>query len=154
MKKNYFAPILLAALLLSFLDNQTHPAKWLTGTWEYKTARGSLFETWDLVHDSSLQGRSYRVRENDTLPMETIRLVKERDTLFYIPTVPDQNNGEPVRFAATVVKDNELLFTNPAHDFPQWISYRLVRPDSLVASIGGTVQGQQRQQVFPMKKIR
>lgn len=154
MKRNHFALTIVLCLLLPFIHNAGHPAKWLAGTWEYKTARGSIFETWEPANDSLLLGRSYRVREKDTLPMETIRLIKEGDSLFYIPTVPGQNGGQPVRFAATVVKDNELLFSNPAHDFPQWISYKLIRPDSLVASIGGTLQGEERKQVFPMKKVR
>lgn len=154
MKRNHFGLTIVLCLLLPFIHNAGHPAKWLAGTWEYKTARGSIFETWEPANDSLLLGRSYRVREKDTLPMETIRLIKEGDSLFYIPTVPGQNGGQPVRFAATVVKDNELLFSNPAHDFPQRISYKLIRPDSLVASIGGTLQGEERKQVFPMKKVR
>lgn len=154
MKRNYFVfPLLLAALLPAF-RHHTLPAGWLRGTWECKTPKGSIYEIWQPVADKEMHGRSYRVRGQDTMTLETVRLVQEGDSLYYIPTVKDQNNNQPVRFAATVITEKELVFSNPQHDFPQWISYKLIKPDSLVASIGGIIQGKERSQAYPMKKIR
>ena len=45
-----------------------------------------------------------------------------------------------------------MIFSNPAHDFPQWIIYRLRGSDSLVARIEGTRNGQLRGIDFPMRR--
>jgi hypothetical protein len=47
-----------------------------------------------------------------------------------------------------------MIFENPAHDFPQFISYTKITTDSLVAEISGTKNGQARKQRFPMKRIK
>ncbi len=127
-------------------------AAWLTGTWENKTPRGSIYETWTKVNDAELSGKSYVLKEKDTVVFETIRLVREQGNLFYIPTVKDQNQGLPVRFAAKTISETQLVFENPEHDFPQTISYTRISADSLVAEISGNKNGQACRQVFPMKR--
>ncbi len=134
--------------------NELKNAEWLIGTWENKTARGSIYETWDKTSASEFAGKSYIVKEKDTVVFETLRLVQEKDKLFYIPTVKDQNDGLPVRFTAKTVSGTELVFENPQHDFPQVIAYTKAGTDSLVAQISGTRNGQERRQVFHMKRVR
>lgn len=158
MKKTYI--ILYPLLALLWLSN-TKPAhqhsirqaEWLVGTWENKTSRGSLYENWSKLHENELAGKSYMIRDKDTMVFETIRLLQEKNTLFYIPTVKNQNDDQPVRFALKNMTDSLLVFENPEHDFPQVITYRKVRADSLVAEISGIRNGQERKQQFPMKKI-
>ncbi|MCD8538665.1 MAG: DUF6265 family protein [Leadbetterella sp.] len=128
-------------------------AEWLVGTWENKTPRGSVYETWNKAGDTALTGKSYRVAEKDTMVFETLRIVREKDGLVYIPTVKNQNSGLPVRFTATQVTASGLVFENPEHDFPQLISYTRVGADSLVAEISGIRNGRERKQVFPMKRM-
>ncbi len=128
-------------------------AMWLTGTWENKTSRGSIYETWIKVTDTELSGKSYILKEKGTVVFENIRLVQEQDVLYYIPTVKDQNKGLPVRFAAKTISETQLAFENPEHDFPQTISYTRIGADSLVAEISGNKNGQVRRQAFPMKRI-
>lgn len=134
--------------------NQIESARWLVGTWENKTPRGSVFETWNKVNDNELSGKSYVLKEKDTIVFETIRLVKEESGLFYIPVVKNQNEGMPVRFSATTMSANQLVFENQQHDFPQVISYTKVGSDSLVAEISGTKNGQARKQTFSMKRVK
>ena len=56
-------------------------------------------------------------------------------------------------FMATAVSDSLVIFANPAHDFPQTISYRRVTRDSVVARIerprGGKIKGID----FPMRRV-
>lgn len=129
-------------------------AGWLIGTWENKTQRGSMYETWAKVSDDELSGKSYKLKEKDTIVFETIRLVQEQNSLFYIPNVNNQNGGLPVRFATKNVSDIELVFENQQHDFPQIISYTKINADSLVAEISGTINGKERKQTFPMKRVK
>ncbi|MBK8635198.1 MAG: hypothetical protein IPN72_17185 [Saprospiraceae bacterium] len=129
-------------------------AEWLIGTWENKTSRGSMYESWNKLNDSVLSGKSYIINEKDTIVFETIQIVQEENRLFYIPTVKNQNNNLPVRFAGKNITENQLTFENPDHDFPQIISYTKLGLDSLVAVISGVKNGQERKQTFAMKRVK
>jgi hypothetical protein len=129
-------------------------AQWLIGKWQNATPDGMAGEAWEKKDDSSFTGRSFFVKGKDTLSSEALRLSCINDTLFYIPTVSNQNNGQPVKFWLREITDNSLVFENPQHDFPQQISYRLVTPDSLMAEISGTMKGEQHSEKFPMSRVK
>ena len=144
-------------VLCAWTTKQTNDIKkteWLIGTWENKTQRGSIYETWSKTNDNEFSGKSYIVKEQDTIVFENIRLVQEQDGLFYIPTVKNQNDGLPVRFATRTISETKLIFENSKHDFPQIISYTKISADSLVAEISGIKNGQERKQTFPMKRVK
>lgn len=134
--------------------NKIKNAEWLIGTWENKTQRGSIFETWTKISEVELSGKSYILKEKDTIVFETILLLQEQDSLFYIPKVKNQNGDLPVRFNAKTISDTELVFENQQHDFPQIISYTKINADSLIAEISGTKNGKERKQTFPMKRVK
>lgn len=129
-------------------------ADWLIGTWGNKTDRGIIYETWSKTNDTEFAGKSYVVKELDTIVFENIRLVQEQDGLIYIPQVDSQNDGLPVRFTGKAISETQLIFENSQHDFPQIISYTEISTDSLVAVITGAKNGQKRRSVFPMKKLK
>lgn len=134
--------------------NDINKAEWLIGTWENKTSKGSIYETWNKTSDNELSGKSYIIKEKDTIVFENIRLVQEQNGLFYIPTVKNQNGGLPVRFAAKTISETQLVFENQQHDFPKIISYTKITSDSLVAEISGTKSGKERRQFFSMKRMK
>lgn len=129
-------------------------ADWLLGTWENKTPKGSIYETWNKTNDHEFSGMSYIIKEKDTIVFENIRLAWEQDGMFYIPVVKNQNEGLPVRFASKTISENQLVFENLQHDFPQSISYTKINPDSLVAEISGSKNGKERKQTFSMKRVK
>ncbi|MBO9151544.1 DUF6265 family protein [Chitinophaga sp. GCM10012297] len=147
-------PLILFCCWQTAATAQITRAGWLTGTWEHKTPRGITYETWKKVSADELQGASYSLEGNDTTIFESVRLLQKEGRLYYVPTVKGQNNGQPVSFALKQATDEQLVFENPQHDFPQTVSYRRIGADSLVAQISGTRNGQFRTVVFPMKKIR
>ena len=156
--KTFFTFSLIAfAWIASGLDNiqkaDFNKATWLLGTWENKTARGSMYETWKKVSDRELAGKSYALNENDTIVFETVQLIQNEKGMFYIPTVKNQNNGMPITFTLTKISDTSMTFENSQHDFPQKISYTKITTDSLVAEISGIRNGSKRSQTFPMKKL-
>jgi len=134
--------------------NYIKKAEWLIGTWENKTPKGSVYETWDKTNETEFAGKSYIVNEKDTIAFENIRLVQEQDGLYYIPIVKNQNNGLPVRFATKTISETQLVFENPQHDFPQIITYTKINANSLVAEILGVKNGKERKQTFPMKRVK
>lgn len=152
------ASVLVISAIYNPLSAQTTSAvsnaKWLLGKWENQTQRGKMVEEWLVINDSAYAGRSYMITATDSIPLESIKLKKEGDNLYYIPTVKGQNNEQPVKFKLISSSATQLVFENPAHDFPQKISYTLEGIDSLVAEISGAVNGQQRARKFPMKRVR
>lgn len=135
--------------------NLLDTAKWFIGTWQNQSADGLYSETWNLKNDSLYEGVStVVVNKKDTVFYESITLEQKNKEVFYNVSVKDQNHGEPVSFKLTSVNDKQLVFENPAHDFPSKITYNRIKVDSLVASISGMVDGKEKAVEFPMKKIK
>jgi len=132
--------------------NKMAVVDWLIGTWENNMEKGRLSESWEKVNDSTFSGKSFFIKDNDTLSDETI-ILKQKDTnLFFIPTVKGQNNGNPVVFKMTSNSAKQIIFENKTHDFPQKITYTQINKDSLVAEISGIEQGKPSSESYPMKR--
>jgi len=151
--------MIVATLLISLCSSSNipepaqHKAAWLVGTWVNHRPNGDIYENWLKTGDMELTGKSYKLRGGDTVLLETIHLIQKDNVLFFIPVVTDQNGGKPVRFQEISGKADELLFENKQHDFPQFISYRKITTDSLVAEISGNQKGKFQNQIFPMKRL-
>lgn len=127
-------------------------ANWLLGKWGNTSAEGNLTETWRQENDSTFVGDSFVTVEIDTVFHENVVLEQKNDSLFYKVTVKGQNNNEPVAFYLTTANDDQLVFENPKHDFPNKITYSKISNDSLVAEISGMKDGKQSKELFAMKK--
>ncbi|RZJ83642.1 MAG: hypothetical protein EOO20_22440 [Chryseobacterium sp.] len=166
MKQTLFFSILLAATLTSCKKEKeaevtkqkqkNYPgiekAAWLDGSWGNASSQGTLSEKWVKANDSVYYGESYFIVSNDTVFAEKVKLDETNGKLAYTVSVPGQNNEKPVRFEATTMTDNQLVFENPAHDYPNKITYNKVGTDSLVAEISGTKGGKPASELFKMKK--
>lgn len=154
-KKILFFAVVLASFesCIAQQTNKIKQAEWLIGTWENKTAEGSVYESWVKQNDSVLVGKSYMLKGKDTVVFESVRLVQEQANLFYIPIVKDQNNGLPVRFALKTISNGKMVFENPTHDFPQLILYTKTGTDSLIAEISGIEKGKQHKETYRMQRI-
>ncbi|MFD2938759.1 DUF6265 family protein [Flavobacterium notoginsengisoli] len=128
-------------------------AEWFIGEWGNKSAEGELTERWKKENDSVYLGESYFVvGQNDTVFAEHVRLEEANGKLSYIVTVPGQNKELPVSFEMTSATDNQIVFENPEHDYPNKIIYNLVAKDSLIAEISGLKKGKPNTERFVMKK--
>ncbi len=148
--------VLLTALWLApgcSLREQLQNPDWLLGTWIQQTARGAVYETWQRNEDLTFSARSYRLNGQDTLLLETVTLQRENNLWIYIPTVSKQNEGRAIRFQMESQDDSSLVFTNPAHDFPQKITYYAIGSDSLVAVISGLREGKIQARTFKMERL-
>ncbi|UHO40169.1 hypothetical protein H5J24_09320 [Chryseobacterium capnotolerans] len=156
--KTKLIPAIIAILMMgSWAQQQGELSKleWLLGTWETKTPKGSLYETWKRKSPIEFQGKSYYLKNKDTLLFESVRLIEKDKKLHYIVSVKHQNHELPVDFAAKEIKDpTSLVFENPAHDFPQMIAYKKQGKDSLAAEISGIMNGKMTSQKFPMRKVK
>ena len=149
-------PQLLICILLTFCMScksisELTELEWVLGKWQVNESRS--YEEWEKVNKDLYRGKGYKVRKNDTLITETIDLVKRGDAIFYIPSVSDQNEGKPVEFKLISKKEEELIFENKEHDFPQRIIY-IKTSDSLIdARIEGIKQGFFSEVKFKLNKV-
>ncbi|WP_313807140.1 DUF6265 family protein [Flavobacterium sp.] len=132
--------------------SELQKANWLVGEWRNWNKEGNLTEIWSSKNDSTLSGATHFTVEIDTMFSEKIEITQVKDSLFYNTKVSNQNDGKMVSFKATSITEDELVFENPKHDFPQKITYRKITSDSLVAEISGMKNGKESKESFPMKK--
>lgn len=169
MKKTTIGGLLFATLILNacgasdqgndITQNQRsftalENAAWLMGRWQNNSNEGNATETWQKENDSTYTASSYFVVGKDTVSSESIKLIQTGPDVFYIPTVKNQNNGQPVKFKLTSGGTDLLVFENPEHDFPQKISYAKISEIALEAEISGIRNGKQSAQKFPMTRVK
>lgn len=129
-------------------------AHWILGTWENKSADGVLTDTWTKTNDSTFQGKSYFIKEKDTIHFETIVLQQKGEALTYKATVKGQNEDKPVSFLLTETVANQLVFENPKHDYPQKITYQKDAKNNLVATISGLIDGKLSSEKYTLAKSK
>lgn len=154
--KLFFSAIGLAVLSAwAIQQNEIKKLEWLIGTWETKTPKGSIYETWTVKNSSEFQGKSYYIKNKDTIVSESVRLLEKDKKLHYIVSVVKQHAGLPVDFASKNTSDpSSITFENPLNDFPQMITYKKINKDSIVAEISGTMNGKKMKQTFAMRKVK
>jgi hypothetical protein len=92
------------------------------------------------------------VNSKDTVHSETIILTQLNNQLIYSPTVKGQNDDKPIDFIMTSDSENNFVFENPKHDYPQKIVYKKVNENSLIATISGIQQGKVSSEGYRMKR--
>lgn len=148
MKELFSFVFLLAVCHLSTAQTNAASLNWIVGSWKINNGSTQIIEQWQQSNDSTYSGKSYHVKNNtDTIPQETIELAYRNGSWYYMPTVKDQNNGQPVLFKLIFVKGTEFICENTAHDFPQRIAYRRIN-NQLFASIEGKRNGKYSKQNF------
>ncbi len=126
----------------------------LSGLWQTHNSEADIYEEWSKSSNGVLYGKSYVLNEGDSIINERIELKKIGEDVFYIPTVTGQNNNQPVQFKMISTNDSAFVFDNPAHDFPQRITYRFIGKDSIVAKTQGIVDGEPRTEEFYYSRIK
>ncbi|MBK9283120.1 MAG: hypothetical protein IPM51_02235 [Sphingobacteriaceae bacterium] len=134
--------------------NNIQMMSWLIGKWKSVNDKLISYEIWEKKTDKLYAGMSVTLRGQDTLFKESITLQEIGDEIFYIPIVADQNEGKPVPFKFTKIKDGEYYFENPEHDYPQQIIYKNPQPDFLCARIAGMTEKVFHQEDFNFVKVK
>lgn len=141
--------LLLSGILLLFVISCSSPeapeetsssvslddVQWLTGNWQ-DSLRSNQWEIWT-QNEYGMRGRGIAVNGSDTTQFEELTLVEENGKLVYIANV--RGNATPVKFTGTTLEENFIVFENPRHDFPKYISYRYFpgeKSDRLHAKVG------------------
>jgi len=147
MLKNAVISFLLLLIIVSCGDNKPDSANkkmsledvnWLEGSWQDKI-NTNQWEVWKKTN-KGYYGRGMFIKNRDTSLFEEMTISLEDDKLIFIAVV--NKNAAPVKFVSTKLKFNKIIFENPRHDFPQYISYTYNRIDQVLqAEVKGGEKG-------------
>lgn len=152
--KKYLPVVLVVCCGFINADNFRTLHNLAGGTWQMKTKNGYYCERWTKVSSNELKSTGFSVKGKDTTLLEQVKLVSKADGIFYIPVVNNQNSGLPVSFKLTSSTNNEFIFSNPEHDFPQRVAYHFITADSVHAWVDGENKGKYSMQNFYYKRVR
>lgn len=121
---------------------------WLTGSWQFTRDGRTVEEHWIAPAGGSMLAVNRTVAGDRTVAFEFLQIRSAPAGLAYIA----QPNGRPPTvFPLKRMSDDEVVFENPAHDFPQRIVYRRTA-HGFNARIEGTINGQERAMDFPFQR--
>jgi hypothetical protein len=121
---------------------------WISGCWDFTRNGRHVVENWTAAEGGTIMGVSRTVSSGKTSEWEFLIIREGAKGLEYVAKPSRQPEAT---FTATSVSATEVVFENPAHDFPKKIVYKR-DGDTLVASIEGRMNGQIRRIEFPYKK--
>lgn len=117
---------------------------WLLGVWTNEADGMFSKETWSRKDGSTFTGFSSRLMGKDTVFSEKMTLQQKGDDVVLTVTTVEQNKEDSVNFKLVSSTDNEFVFENKKHDFPQRIAYKRQGDDSIHAWIDGSVLGEKK----------
>lgn len=125
---------------------------WLAGDWQTTGGRSQTDEHWTQAAGGSMLGLSRTVAGGRTYEFEYLRIEQRADGIYYVAHPKARCPGTD--FKLTRLTSTEVVFENPAHDFPKRITYRKTAEGSLVATVdGGAGSGKAFTFTYlPMKK--
>lgn len=107
----------------------------LTGTWQ--SDDGKSFERWAKNDNGTYRSVAFSVKGADTSWNEQAVIYQENNNWVFENTVKGQNKGKAIKFTSSLLSDNSVQFSNPAHDFPTDINYTLPDNNTVSAFIIG-----------------
>ena len=147
------APIAVIAAMLSIAapglgaQTATSPVSalgWMAGCWARESNGRLVEEFWQAPRAGTMLGVSRTTAGDRLVEYEALRIYAVGDTLV-LAAAPARQAPAEFRAAPPHTPGGEIVFADPAHDFPQRIRYRPAGGgDSLVARIEGTSNGAQR----------
>ncbi|MDZ7626373.1 MAG: DUF6265 family protein [Ignavibacteriaceae bacterium] len=137
--------ILLLMFFSSILAQDDSITELFPGKWQMDTDKSEFFEEWELVNETELIGKSYRMKEGVKMISENIYLKKFADQWAYVAIPKSQTI---TLFALTEYSNNKFIFENKEHDFPQRIIYEFSSDGKLLAVVEGEVEGKIRREEF------
>lgn len=159
-----FLPALLLAPMLALA--QTPPPapagdvyavsslSWLYGCWGGTVNQRNFREQWMPLRGNTMLGIGSTVYQDKLSSYEYLRIEARADGVFYV-ALPSGQKEAAFKLVSVTTDDGATLFTfsNPEHDFPQRIIYRRATEGWLYATVEGKNNGQDRQVIYPMRRI-
>jgi len=126
------------------------PVAWLAGCWQHTQRDAGSVEQWTAPAGGLMLGMGRLVKNGRVVEFEFMQIRADADGQLSFIAQPQ--GRPPTAFKLLRQSDTEVVFENPAHDFPQRVRYRREAADQLVARIEGLRNGQERGIDFPMQR--
>ena len=123
---------------------------WLGGCWQQRSGTRVVEEQWMAPRGGVMLGMSRTARNDTVIEYEQLRIFQRATRVVYAAAPSGQ---APAEFETSAIGDTLVVFENPAHDFPQRISYRRRGADSVVARIEGLRSGVVRGVDFGYRRV-
>ena len=127
---------------------------WLHGCWDGKVNQRDFREEWLPLRGDMMIGVSHTVSQGKTQDFEYLRLELRPEGVFYV-AAPSGKKETSFRFSGKTQDGDREIFTfeNPVDEFPQRIIYRRGSEGWLYAHVEGTLGGQARSVIYPMRRV-
>lgn len=113
--------LLIVAMPLLAAAPEVASFGWMSGCWVMERNGAKIEEHWSKPEGNVMLGYSRTMRPGRPTFFEQLRIEVRDGVPHYVPIVGKQG---PIPFAWKRSGDNEVVFENPAHDYPQRISYQ------------------------------
>ena len=129
--------------------------QWIEGVWldsttfSFQRPKGSFMESWKCYPDS-ISGKGFSIRGNDTTITSALCIREVNGEVKYIARPA---GDVMIPFSLIFMSDNEAVFENSIHDFPQKIRYLKTSKDSLQVIISGIRPEGERVVTFKMRSV-
>jgi len=124
---------------------------WLAGCWDGSSANREYLEQWMKPSGQTMLGMSRTVYGGKTVEYEFLQIREQEGSIYFIANPSGQAEAS---FKLIKFGEQEAIFENPQHDFPQRIIYRLEKDGSLAAAIEGMSNGKMKKVDFPMRRAK
>ncbi|HET6603416.1 MAG TPA: DUF6265 family protein [Xanthomonadaceae bacterium] len=141
--------LLLALPFAAAASADATTLEWISGCWAAESGEPGSGETWSSPRGGTLLATSRSVRGGRTVAHEFVIVRPRADGVLEYVAHP--SGQSPAAFALVEAGEHQVVFENPAHDFPQRIEYRR-DGERLLASIHGPSGAGTRTIEFPMRR--
>ncbi len=126
-------------------------AAWLAGCWRSDGREKGSGEHWMQPAGGTMLGVSRAVKGGKTIAHEFMQIrIDVAGRLVFVARPSGQSEAT---FALSTQTDTLLVFENPAHDFPQRISYQALSGSRLLVRIEGVRSEVKGAVEFPMTRV-
>ena len=124
---------------------------WILGSWEGRDSNSVYYEHWTDAGKELFDGKAFVIVKGDTVFSERMT-IEIKDSVLVYRVVIGQN--EPVLFKLVAADEQTVSFSNPQHDFPQNIAYKLQPDGSLYAYVDGMAGKQYKKEEFFYQRMK
>jgi hypothetical protein len=127
---------------------------WLDGCWRGAVNQREFREHWMPLRGAMMLGMGQTVMQDKTQDYDYLRLESRADGVHYV-IIPSGQPETDLRLTAAIADDagSEFTFVNRVDAFPQRVVYRRMPDGWLYATIEGKLNGEERKQTFPFRRV-
>ena len=122
---------------------------WMAGCWRQDAAGRVVDEYWMAPAGGLMLGTGRTIAKGKVVDFEFMQIREDAGRLVFTAKPSGQLEAS---FPAIRTGAREVVFENPAHDFPQRVIYRL-DGDTLTGRIEGMQNGKARSVDFPLRRV-